>query len=176
MNKSAKLTAVFGLCALIGLTGCVDQGVNPYDVQGTTNDAIVQVDSVKTKFNTAGNYAQNLEDGIYVVQLKDEGTNLIVVKDSLTPSMSYKGHGYLGIDNISDDYVPSDAPDIDNGLVSVWNVAKGDFVQDLQPGIHNMTIDGDALNGQDLSLTVMKDSVTPSMSYKGQGYLGIAVK
>lgn len=175
MNRAAKLTTAFGLCALIGLTGCGDTDHNPYAVEANTADAIVQVDSVKTQFNTAGSYAENLSDGIYVVKLKNENTDLIVIKDEISPAMSHKGHGYLGIDSIGSEYVPTDAPDIDTSLVSVWSVAQGDYVHDLQNGIHQMTIDGDALNGKDLTMTVIKDSVSPAMSYKGRGYFGVSV-
>lgn len=184
MNSIQKLKTIFAISAAIALASCT-QLKDPYNA-----DADADAEKDKTahkikhskkgiKFQTVSeaNFAESLPDGIHIVQSKstisgEEDNNFIVIKER--ESSFEKGRGYFGMTSISKNFIPERPSDKGNQKNQVWTIYEGETVSDLTNGLHDITIPGEILNGEDMHLSVIVDDA--SSFRQGYGYLGVTTK
>ena len=171
-NKSVSI-ATLALGSTFALAGCGAEFVNPYSSDTPTEEITVAHGQsiAHTDLVLSGNFGETLNDGAHIVQFKNYTRPILIIKDD-APS-HFRGHNYFGMTSIAEEFVPDRAPDMDNEKISTWTVHVEDLVEDNMhtDGIYLVTIDGHALNGQDLTVKVFKDSRVDGL--KEYGYLGV---
>lgn len=166
--KHIFIASAAGALAACGSTPSADNASEGYSVESDHQNK--QQDALKVTPLQAGNFAETLPDGISILHIKEKDEYMLAIKDE---NHGWKvGYGYFGMTQVPADFVPSRSADTENGNVSIWQVLKGDTASLWDDGMHNVTVPGNLLNGQDLSLTVIKDEAT---GYKvGYAYLGVS--
>jgi len=177
--KAKKTLPILALTSAFLLASCDGNSVagNPYGKAKEKN--FFAKDDVKPVVSSvclnAGDYAEKLSDGIYIISLKSYKQNLLVIKDKEKYWLSGRGYGYFAMDNIDKSFIPNRLSDRENSDISVWTISKGHFVKDLKDGINKIEIPGELLNGRDLSILIIKDKEKADFSRKGYGYMGLTV-
>ena len=161
MNKNF-LKSIFIASAAGALAACgSDPGADNVHGDNTaeSNHQNTQQDSLRVTPLQAGHFAETLPDGISILHIKE--------KDEWKA-----GYGYFGMTQIPSEYLPSRGADAEYGNVSIWQILKGDTASLWGDGMYSVIVPGTFLNGQDLSLTVVKDE---AVGYKvGYAYLGVS--
>lgn len=173
INEKNLLRRIFIASAAGALAACGSApGVDNAAENNTaeSNHQNLQQDTLRVTPLGAGHFAETLPDGIAILHIKDKNQYMLAIKDE---NHGWKaGYGYFGMTQIPAEYLPSRGADAEYGNVSIWQVLKGDTASLWGDGMYNVTVPGTILNGQDLSLTVVKDE---AVGYKvGYAYLGVS--